>query len=212
MRKVWITESVLCSAPLPRSQDRTWDRAFLRRSVSPGSIASLPNATIAAMGKSKPVKRLNRYRDQIPNRIVECGAVYPPGCNLESTKASWDKLVEIVTRQGKGKSTRGKECPVKLRSVPPRRRRLGSLAGRRASAPRPGPLPHWEDDLSLLERLMEIVRSELPPDCQSTARITPAKVRVSMDVPYPFSRLTYSQKLVKMFRPQDARCPCHGAP
>ena len=46
---------------------------------------------------------------------------------------------------------------------------------------------------------MEILRSELPPDCQSTARITPTKVRVSMDVPYPFSRLTYSQKLVKMF-------------
>ena len=46
---------------------------------------------------------------------------------------------------------------------------------------------------------MEIVRSELPADCQSTAQITPGKERVSMDVPYPFSRLLNSKKLVKMF-------------
>ena len=94
MRKVWITESVLCSASSPGADiERFCAKQYLLR-----QLQLFPHATIAAMGKSKAVKRLNRYKDQIPNRIVECGAVFPPGCNFESTKDSWDKLVEIVTR------------------------------------------------------------------------------------------------------------------
>ena len=199
MREVWITESVLCSAPSPGATVGADIERFCAERYLLDQLRLFPNATVAALGKSKPVKRLNRYRDHIPNRIVECGAVFPPGCNFKSTKDSWDRLVDIVTRQGNGESTRGKEHPVKLGPTPPRRRWPRSRAERRTSTPRPGPVPHRENDLSLLENLMEIVRSELPPDCQSTASITPTKVRVSMDVPYPFSRLTDSQKLVKMF-------------
>ena len=94
MRKVWITESVLCSDSSPGADiERFCAGQYLLR-----QLRLFPqHATIAAMGQSKAVKRLNRYKGQIPNRIVECGAVFPPGCNFKSTKASWDKLVEIVT-------------------------------------------------------------------------------------------------------------------
>ena len=198
MRKVWITESVLCSAPFPGATVGAGIERFCAERYLLSQLRLFPHATIAAMG-SKAMTRLKRYQVQIPNQIVKCGAVFPPGCNFKSTKDSWDRLVEIVTRQGNGESTRGKERPMKSGPAPPPRRWRESRAGRRTSARRSGPFPHWGNDLGLLEDLMEIVRSELPPDCQSTARITPAKVRVSMDVPYPFSRLTYSQKLVKMF-------------
>ncbi len=197
MRKVWITESVLCSAPSPGATVGVDIERFCAERFLLSQLRLFPLATIAAMG-SKAMARLTRYQAQIPNRIVKCGAVFPPGCNFKSTRDSWDRLVEIVTEQGKGESARGEEYPVKLRSSPPRRRGLGSRAERRASAPRPGPIPHWENDLSLLKHLIEIIRSELPPDCQTTC-ITPTKKRVSLDIPYPFSRLTNSRKLVKMF-------------
>ena len=93
MRKVWITESVLCSNPKPRA---TIERFCAEQYLLP-QLRLFPNATVAAMG-SKAAKRLKRYKDQIPHRIVECGAVFPPGCNFPDTKSSWDKLAEVVTQ------------------------------------------------------------------------------------------------------------------
>ena len=118
MREVWITESVLCSAPSPGATVGADIERFCAERYLLDQLWLFPNATVAAMGKSKPVKRLNRYRDHIPNRIVECGAVFPPGCNFKSTKDSWDRLVDIVTRQGTGESTRGKEHPVEVGANP----------------------------------------------------------------------------------------------
>jgi len=83
MCKVWISESVLCSAKIPGAKV---DRACEQLCVSSYLLPQLPlftNATVAAMG-SKAYKRLKKY---IPN-IVEYGAVFPPGCNFPSTKAN----------------------------------------------------------------------------------------------------------------------------
>ena len=198
MRRVWITESVLCSAPSPGARIRPGIERFCAEQYLLHQLRLFPNATIAAMGRNKAVKRLKRYKDRIPNRIVECGAVYPPGCNFKSTKGSWDTLVDIVTRQRNGESTPRKERPAKLQPATPLRRTLRSPAARRASAPRPGPPLHWGNVLSQLEELIEIVRGELPPSCRG-ARVTRSKVRVSIDVPPPFYGLTDSRKLVKMF-------------
>lgn len=91
MRKVWITESVLCSATTPGAKvDRSCEQLCVSTYLEP-QLRLFPNATVAAMG-SKAYKRLKKY---VPD-IVECGAVFPPGCNFPSTKAKWDKLVSIV--------------------------------------------------------------------------------------------------------------------
>ena len=97
MRKVWITESVLCSAPFPGANIKAKCERFCAEQYLLDQLRLFPNATIAAMG-TKAVKRLNRYKDHIPNRIVGCNAVYPPGCNRESTNPTWDQLVDIVTQ------------------------------------------------------------------------------------------------------------------
>ena len=127
IRKVWITESVLCSAPSPGANIKAGIERFCAEQYLLHQLRLFPNATIAAMGRNKAVKRLNRYKNQIPNRIVECGAVYPPGCNFKSTRDSWDELVEIVTGQGRGGSTPGKENPSKLGPAPPRRPTSGAV-------------------------------------------------------------------------------------
>ena len=57
----------------------------------------------------------------------------------------------------------------------------------------------WEKVIRQLEELLKIVRAELPRRCWSTARITPFKNRVGMDLPQQFVHLTDSQKLVAMF-------------
>ena len=91
MRKVWITESVLCSAKTPGVKvDRACEQLCVSTYLEP-QLRLFPNATVAAMG-SKAYKRLKKH---VPD-IVECGAVFPPGCNFPSTKAKWDRLVSIV--------------------------------------------------------------------------------------------------------------------
>ena len=91
MRKVWITESVLCSAKTPGAKvDRACEELCVSTYLQP-QLRLFPNATVAAMG-SKAYKRLKKY---VPD-IVECGAVFPPGCNFPSTKAKWDRLISIV--------------------------------------------------------------------------------------------------------------------
>ena len=91
MRKVWITESVLCSAKTPGAKvERACEQLCVSTYLEP-QLRLFPNATVAAMG-SKAYKRLKKY---VPD-IVECGAVFPPGCNFPSTKAKWDRLISIV--------------------------------------------------------------------------------------------------------------------
>ena len=97
MRQVWITESVLCSAPDSGARIKAGCERFCAERYLLDQLQLFPNATMAAMGKSKAVKRINRYKNHILNRIVECNAVYPPGCNRESTKPTWNRLVEIFT-------------------------------------------------------------------------------------------------------------------
>ena len=93
MRKVWITESVLCSV---QSEDPTGrvPRNVEEQCVTTYLLPQLqlfPNAIVAAMGG----KTYNRIRRHVPD-VVKCGAIFPPGCNFKSTKDSWDLLVAAV--------------------------------------------------------------------------------------------------------------------
>ena len=107
--------------------------------------------------------------------------------------------MEIVTGQGRGGSTPGKENPSKLGGLLLR-------AGNCSDLPPQG--EQVRQDLDRLcvgktssvqmEELIEIVRKELPPSCRG-ARVTRSKERVSVAVSPPFYGLTNSRKLVKMF-------------
>ena len=104
MRKVWITESVLCSAKTPGAKvERACEQLCVSTYLEP-QLRLFPNATVAAMG-SKAYKRLKKY---VPD-IVECGAVFPPGCNFPSTKAKWDRLVSIVSSTPKETKREGQK-------------------------------------------------------------------------------------------------------
>ena len=117
MRKVWITESVLCSAKTPGAKvERACEQLCVSTYLEP-QLRLFPNATVAAMG-SKAYKRLKKY---VPD-IVECGAVFPPGCNFPSTKAKWDRLVSIV----RSRETKGERQKPRLH---------GEVASERTAAP-----------------------------------------------------------------------------
>ena len=150
MRKVWITESVLCSAPFPGATVGAGIERFCAERYLLSQLRLFPHATIAAMG-SKAVTRLRRYQAQISNRVVKCGAVFPPGCNFKSTKDSWDRLVEIVTRQGQRESAPWQGRSTKPGPAPPPQGTLGSPGASRTREPRPGPPPHWDNVLNQLE-------------------------------------------------------------
>jgi len=90
-RKVWITESVLCSAEVPAGKvNRDCERLCVSEYLIP-QLRLFPNAVVAAMGS----KAHNRVKKYFPD-VVKCGAVFPPGCNFASTRDSWDNLVSIV--------------------------------------------------------------------------------------------------------------------
>ena len=101
MRKVWITNSVLCT-PLPKKsqggkkfrscEDYCGERYLLSQ------LLLFPHAVIAAMG-TKVHDRVKRLRRSIPpgfniNRYI---SPYRPGCYSPSASASWAKLVRDVT-------------------------------------------------------------------------------------------------------------------
>lgn len=91
-RKVWITESVLCSAPQTTGPiDRAIERACADRFLA-RQLDLFPQALVAAMGG----KAQNRLRRVIQREVIPCGAVYPPGCNHPSARSSWEELVRMV--------------------------------------------------------------------------------------------------------------------
>lgn len=97
MRRVWITESVLCSAKSALGKiDREVEEECVRRYLLP-QLRLFPNAVVAAMG-SKAYRRLKRFSRFIPN-LGEYGAVFPPGCNFPTTQEKWDRLVARVREQ-----------------------------------------------------------------------------------------------------------------
>ncbi|MFH1811881.1 MAG: hypothetical protein ABIJ09_24295 [Pseudomonadota bacterium] len=95
LRKVWITESYLCSAPVeggavPARACRECRRRFLER-----QIALLPGAVVATLGgkAAARTKGLN---------TVAARAISPPGCNHKGSRESWLEVIRLV-RESAGK-------------------------------------------------------------------------------------------------------------
>ncbi len=102
MRKVWITNSVLCSVKPPRAKAKKWTKVeqccgewYLLR-----QLLLFPHAVIAAMGTEvhSRVNRLKKYVPHASNIGEYVSPYYRPGWNSPLAKASWDKLVTEVAK------------------------------------------------------------------------------------------------------------------
>jgi len=95
MKKVWLTESVLCSAkqttgPVPVDIERECGTRYLRR-----QLALFPNALIVALG-NKAHSRLQRIG---VTGIEKAHAFGLPGCYQKEAYPSWVRIADIVRKR-----------------------------------------------------------------------------------------------------------------
>ena len=96
LRKVWITDAVLCSAAregghVPRVVARECRDRYLE-----AQLALFPTALVVALGR-KAQKRLAGYPG-----VMEASTVAPPGCNIfPGARASWDKVARLVQQRAR---------------------------------------------------------------------------------------------------------------
>ena len=109
LKRVWVTESVLCSAawstgPVPRAIELECGERYLR-----GQLALFPNALVVALG-SKAQDRLRRIgiRDFEPAHAFGL-----PGCYQKEAGPSWVRVAGILKERRKGST-----------AAPPRPRNL----------------------------------------------------------------------------------------
>jgi len=89
LRKTWMTESLLCSAPkeggsVPASAWRLCGELYLKP-----QLELVPNALVVALGK-KAQSRL----ESIGVPFFAAGAAAPPGCNFKGARESWQAAAE----------------------------------------------------------------------------------------------------------------------
>jgi len=90
MRRVWITESLLCSAAreggyVLASVHRQCYGQYLKR-----QLAVLSGRTVVALGK-KAQDRVGHI-----DGMLRAAAVAPPGCNFKGARQSWERVAEVV--------------------------------------------------------------------------------------------------------------------
>lgn len=93
MRRVWITETVLCSArtalaPVESRCEQTCMSTYLVQQLS-----LFPKAIIAAMGTTKAYSRLKRYSPEYLDRVVSC---HNPFGYRGGYSETWTTLVRRV--------------------------------------------------------------------------------------------------------------------
>lgn len=95
MRKVWLTESVLCSAV------REGGSVSVRASRACGNryllqqLAKFPTALVVALGS----KAQRRLRDLGVTAFLAAGAAAPPGCNKKEVQDSWACIPEALSQR-----------------------------------------------------------------------------------------------------------------
>ena len=90
LRKAWLTESLLCSAPREGGavSAAAW-RACSRKYLMP-QLKLFRRATVVALG-NKAQKRLSSMRI----KFIPAASVAPPGCNFRSARQSWEDAAKI---------------------------------------------------------------------------------------------------------------------
>jgi hypothetical protein len=90
MRRVWITESSLCSAAregghVPISVHRQCREQYLKR-----QLALLSDRIVVALGRKA------QYRVGRIEGVLNAASVAPPGCNFKGARQSWERVAEVV--------------------------------------------------------------------------------------------------------------------
>ena len=100
MRKVWITDSVLCSAPVEGGKVRAEVEGECRRRYLEAQLALFPTATVAALGR-KAQQRLKQVAQR--GAVIPAYSVAPPGCNMhkEAALQSWERISRAVRQRAR---------------------------------------------------------------------------------------------------------------
>lgn len=94
MKKVWMTESVLCSAKQEGGSVSTAVTSECGKRYLAAQLELLPQALVVALG-SKAQKRLRSIGF---TKFLSAFAVAPPGCNFSGAQESW-ALIPIELRR-----------------------------------------------------------------------------------------------------------------
>ena len=89
MRRTWMTESVLCSAPKEGGGVRSAVGKACRSRYLERQLSMFPNAVVAALG-SKARSRLKGLS------FIAAKAAAPPGCNFRGARESWHAIATAV--------------------------------------------------------------------------------------------------------------------
>jgi hypothetical protein len=107
MKKVWTTESVLCSAkkeggPVSAPAATECGKRYLLR-----QLRLLPHALVVALG-SKAQKRLRALGF---TTFLPAFAVAPPGCNFAGAQESWDRIPVELRRRHEAQQALAADAP-----------------------------------------------------------------------------------------------------
>jgi len=99
MRKVWLTESVLCSAKKGGgSVSKVASRACGQRYLL-AQLQLFPDALVVALGS----KARDRLHSIGVTKSLAASAAAPPGCNFRQAKPSWERIpYELSLLRGTG--------------------------------------------------------------------------------------------------------------
>ena len=92
LRKVWMTESVLCSAPREGGHVRREVTSECGKRYLLKQLQLLPHALVVALG--------NKARDRLQSigfsNFLAVKSVAPPGCNFRGARESWSQIADRV--------------------------------------------------------------------------------------------------------------------
>lgn len=92
MRRAWMTESVLCSAPKEGGSVRSVVGKACRSRYLERQLSLFPTAVVAALG-SKAQARLKGLS------FIAAAAAAPPGCNFRGARESWEAAAVAVRQK-----------------------------------------------------------------------------------------------------------------
>lgn len=95
MKKVWMTESVLCSAPKECGSVKAAVTRECGKRYLIGQLELLPHALVVALGG----KAQSRLRAIGVKNFLPAAAVAPPGCNFAGARESWERIPIQLARK-----------------------------------------------------------------------------------------------------------------
>jgi hypothetical protein len=90
-RKLWVTESRLCSVDDEIGDPKGGDKSLCAREYLLPQIEILPNAAVVLFG-GKAQRRIGRL---LPDAL-RVFALAPPGCNQKKARPSWEVAIKVI--------------------------------------------------------------------------------------------------------------------